>query len=118
MSAFIPSKDPVAGKKIMETVVADKQYELQQGCDGAWVAHPGMVKPIQELFSKTLGGKDHQITSTTNLQADTSSANGYATAPISMRGLIMQSFYCSNGNSDNTTASIITMFYIFKINRP
>ena len=43
MSALIPSKDSTESEAIMKKVVEDKEYELSNGCDGAWVAHPGMV---------------------------------------------------------------------------
>ena len=32
----------------MEKVKADKDLEISHGHDGAWVAHPGMVEPIQQ----------------------------------------------------------------------
>ena len=50
MSAFIPQKDPEVNKKIMDKVIDDKILEIEQGCDGAWVAHPGLIDPIKNLF--------------------------------------------------------------------
>lgn len=67
MSALIPSKDADQNAKVMSKVVADKEYELANGCDGAWVAHPGMVKGIQEVFQKGLNDQPNQIGSKTNL---------------------------------------------------
>ena len=34
--------------------------EIDRGCDGAWVAHPGLVSPIKDLFEERLGG-DNQV---------------------------------------------------------
>lgn len=61
MSAFIPSKDAAENEKIFSKVVIDKEYEIKNGCDGAWVAHPGMVKTIQKVFADKLHNKPHQI---------------------------------------------------------
>ena len=54
MSAFIPTKDKNKNKNILETILKDKELEISRGCDGAWVAHPALVKPIKELFEKKL----------------------------------------------------------------
>jgi len=51
MSAFIPVKaDPVAHARAMAQVQADKLREVQDGCDGTWVAHPGLVAEAQAVF--------------------------------------------------------------------
>lgn len=67
MSALIPSKDAKQTEIIMGKVVNDKEYELANGCDGAWVAHPAMVNPIKEVFERGLAGEPHQISSKMNL---------------------------------------------------
>jgi malate synthase len=69
MSAFIPSKDAQENKRVMDKVVADKRYEIEQGCDGAWVAHPAMVKPIQHVFNQELEGRANQLGDATHLNA-------------------------------------------------
>jgi len=66
MSAFIPGKDAAENKKIMEKVAADKEFEISHGCDGAWVAHPGMVKSIHDVFKTKLNGKPNQIDAQVN----------------------------------------------------
>src|SRR5688500_15949427 len=44
MSAFIPVKnDPAANERAFAQVRADKDREANDGHDGTWVAHPGMV---------------------------------------------------------------------------
>ena len=60
MSAFIPTKDEDENKKILDNIFKDKNLEISRGCDGAWVAHPGLISPIQELFNEKLE-KDNQI---------------------------------------------------------
>lgn len=61
MSAFIPSKDEAANKKAYEQVTNDKTREANDGFDGSWVAHPGMVDTCKEAFTKVLGDKPNQI---------------------------------------------------------
>lgn len=54
MSAFIPTKDPQQNNEIIKTILNDKQLEIDRGCDGAWVAHPGLINPIKDLFADNL----------------------------------------------------------------
>ena len=60
MSAFIPTNNPDKNKIILQKIIKDKELEIERGCDGAWVAHPGLVKPIKDLFENKLG-RDNQI---------------------------------------------------------
>jgi len=47
-------------KKINEKALAgvkkDKERELKQGNDGAWVAHPSLVEPVRNIFEKNFDG--------------------------------------------------------------
>jgi malate synthase len=53
MAAQIPIKnDPAANDAAMEKVRADKLREVTDGCDGTWVAHPGLVPIAKEIFDK------------------------------------------------------------------
>ena len=53
MAAQIPIKnDPAANEAAMEKVRADKLREVTDGCDGTWVAHPGLVPIAKEIFDK------------------------------------------------------------------
>ena len=62
MSAIIPRKDDVnANTRSMQRLADDKQREAAQGFDGAWVAHPGLVKPVHEIFKKAFSS-ENQIT--------------------------------------------------------
>ena len=58
MSAFIPSKDD--NEEIYKKINEDKALELDRGCDGAWVAHPGLISYVQGMFQQHMGGKSHQ----------------------------------------------------------
>ena len=51
MAAQIPIKnDPAANAAAMEKVRADKLREVTDGCDGTWVAHPGLVAVAKAVF--------------------------------------------------------------------
>jgi len=51
MAAQIPIKgDAAANKAALEKVHEDKLREVTDGCDGTWVAHPGLVPVAKEVF--------------------------------------------------------------------
>lgn len=53
MAAQIPIKgDPAANEAALAKVRADKEREAADGCDGTWVAHPGLVGLAREIFDK------------------------------------------------------------------
>src|SRR5688572_11364039 len=57
MAAQIPIKnDPAANEAAMAKVRADKEREATDGCDGTWVAHPGLVPIAKEVFDKHMPG--------------------------------------------------------------
>ncbi|MBK6263534.1 malate synthase A [Marivirga sp. S37H4] len=60
MSAFIPSKDEMANQKAFEKVKKDKTLEAEAGYDGTWVAHPGLIPPVLEVFNPYLEGRSDQ----------------------------------------------------------
>lgn len=61
MAAQIPVKDnPAANEAAFEKVRADKQREAENGHDGTWVAHPGLVPVAMEIFDKHMP-KPNQI---------------------------------------------------------
>ena len=62
MSAFIPTKNKDENEEIFSKINKDKLLEIKRGCDGTWVAHPGLVKPTQELFNEYMG-EDNMINS-------------------------------------------------------
>ena len=53
MAAQIPIKnDPAANHAALEKVRADKVREATDGCDGTWVAHPGLVELAKAVFDQ------------------------------------------------------------------
>ena len=61
MSALIPIKgDPVANEKALAGIRHDKTRDANDGYDGGWVAHPGLVAIAMEEFVKVLGDKPNQ----------------------------------------------------------
>ena len=53
MAAQIPIKnDPAANEAAVAKVRADKEREATDGCDGTWVAHPGLVSIAKEIFDR------------------------------------------------------------------
>lgn len=55
MAAQIPIKnDPEANELALAKVRADKQREAQDGHDGTWVAHPGLVPIAMNIFNECM----------------------------------------------------------------
>ena len=61
MSALIPIKnDPVANEKALAGIRHDKTRDANDGFDGGWVAHPGLVSIAMEEMVKVLGDRPNQ----------------------------------------------------------
>ena len=57
MAAQIPIKnDPAANEEALAKVRADKEREANDGHDGTWVAHPGLVPIAMEAFDAVMKG--------------------------------------------------------------
>ncbi len=55
MAAQIPIKgDPAANDAAIAKVVADKEREANDGFDGTWVAHPGLVAIAKSVFDRVM----------------------------------------------------------------
>ena len=55
MAAQIPIKnDPGANAAAIAKVVADKEREANDGFDGTWVAHPGLVPVAKQVFDRIM----------------------------------------------------------------
>ncbi|MBM3538230.1 MAG: malate synthase A [Alphaproteobacteria bacterium] len=55
MAAQIPIKDdPAANEAALAKVRADKEREANNGHDGTWVAHPGLVPIAKEVFDRIM----------------------------------------------------------------
>src|SRR5256885_6182402 len=53
MAAQIPIKnDPAANEAALAKVREDKLREVTDGCDGTWVAHPGLVSIAKAVFDE------------------------------------------------------------------
>jgi malate synthase len=62
MSALIPIKnDPEKNATAMSGVIGDKSRDANDGYDGGWVAHPGLVEPAMAEFKKVLGDRPNQF---------------------------------------------------------
>ncbi len=61
MSALIPIKnDPLANEKALAGIRHDKKRDTNDGFDGGWVAHPGLVPIAAEELRKVLGERPNQ----------------------------------------------------------
>lgn len=62
MSAYIPIKtNAEENEKALWNVREDKRREANDGHDGTWVAHPGLVQLAREEFDKVLQGQPNQL---------------------------------------------------------
>ncbi|MCM2423877.1 malate synthase A [Streptomyces sp. RKAG293] len=61
MSAHVPGKDADAHQAALAKVRLDKEREAEDGFDGSWVAHPGLVPVCREVFDGVLGTRPHQL---------------------------------------------------------
>lgn len=62
MAAFIPIKNnPELNAIALEKVSKDKRREANQGFDGSWVAHPGLVDICKNIFDEALENRPNQI---------------------------------------------------------
>lgn len=60
MAAYIPRKEEEANRIAYAAVREDKVRESSDGFDGTWIAHPGLVPVVREVFEKVLGDRPHQ----------------------------------------------------------
>ena len=57
MSAFIPIRnDEDANQRALQNVREDKTREAENGHDGTWVAHPGLIPIAVEVFDRIMPG--------------------------------------------------------------
>ncbi|MGW1377474.1 malate synthase A [Streptomyces sp. NPDC002446] len=61
MAAHVPSRDTQANEAALAKVRLDKEREAEDGFDGSWVAHPGLVPVCRDVFDGVLGDRPHQI---------------------------------------------------------
>ena len=57
MAAQIPNRrEPETNELAMAAVKKDKEREVNEGCDGSWVAHPDLVPVAREVFERLMKG--------------------------------------------------------------
>ncbi|GHC80379.1 malate synthase [Streptomyces flavofungini] len=61
MSAQVPDQGRAADEAALATVRLDKEREAEDGFDGSWVAHPGLVPVCREAFDAVLDDRPHQL---------------------------------------------------------
>ncbi|MFE5769908.1 malate synthase A [Streptomyces sp. NPDC056485] len=61
MAAHVPGKDPDVNAAAFAKVRLDKEREAEDGFDGSWVAHPGLVPLCREVFDGVLGDRPNQL---------------------------------------------------------
>src|SRR5690606_11011051 len=72
MAAQIPIKDdPKANEQALTKVRADKEREANDGHDGTWVAHPGLVPIAREVFDRVMQSPNqvHKLRKDVNVTA-------------------------------------------------
>ncbi|MET9606967.1 malate synthase A [Streptomyces sp. NPDC006512] len=60
MAAHVPGRDPGADDAALAKVRLDKEREAEDGFDGSWVAHPGLVPVCRQVFDGVLGDRPDQ----------------------------------------------------------
>jgi len=88
MSAFIPVKnDPAANERAFAQVRADKDREANDGHDGTWVAHPGMVALATEAFDAVMKTPNQIDKQREDVQVSAANLIDFMTRPITEAGL-------------------------------
>jgi malate synthase len=88
MSAFIPVKnDAEANERAFAQVRADKEREANDGHDGTWVAHPGMVSLALEVFDAVMPQPNQIDRKREDVQVSAQDLLDFATGPITEAGL-------------------------------
>ena len=90
MAAQIPIKnDPAANDAAIEKVRQDKLREVTDGCDGTWVAHPGLVPVAKEVFDQHMPQPNQYSRQRpdVNVTREASCSTSSPSAPITEAGL-------------------------------
>jgi malate synthase len=88
MAAQIPIKnDPEANEAALSKVRADKLREAQDGHDGTWVAHPGLVATALEIFDEFMPGPNQLDRLREDVQVRASDLLTVPTGPITEQGV-------------------------------
>ena len=89
MAAQIPIKgDAAANEAAIAKVVADKEREANDGFDGTWVAHPGLVGVAKAVFDRIMPGPNQLDVKREDVCVKASDLLAFAPqAPITEKGL-------------------------------
>ena len=58
MAAQVPIKGDPRSQDTIDKVVADKKREASEGYVGAWVAHPGLVPVVKNVFNESIESRN------------------------------------------------------------
>ena len=89
MAAQIPIKnDPAANDAAIAKVRADKLREVTDGCDGTWVAHPGLVAVAKAVFDEHMPGPNQYSRQRPDVTIDAASLLDFRpSSPITESGV-------------------------------
>jgi malate synthase len=88
MSAYIPVKgDVAANEKAFAQVRADKEREANDGHDGTWVAHPGLVPVAMDIFKTLMPGPNQIARKREDVQVAVADLLAVPEGPITEAGL-------------------------------
>lgn len=88
MAAQIPIKnDPSANEEAINKVQADKLREVQEGHDGTWVAHPGLVQTAMDIFNEYMPTKNQVFNLRTDLKINKADLLAVPEGTITEEGL-------------------------------
>ncbi|WP_163102669.1 malate synthase A [Peribacillus alkalitolerans] len=90
MAAQIPVKnDQQANEEAFAKVAADKEREANDGHDGTWVAHPGMVKTAKDVFDRLMTTPNQIYRKKEDVQVSREDLIEVPTGSITEKGLRM-----------------------------
>jgi malate synthase len=88
MSAFIPVRnDPAANERAFAQVRVDKEREANDGHDGTWVAHPGLVSVAQEVFDAVMKTPNQIARRRDDVHVTAADLLDFVSGPITEQGL-------------------------------
>ncbi|HLR79310.1 MAG TPA: malate synthase A [Bacillota bacterium] len=88
MAAQIPVRnDEAANEEAFRKVRADKEREVNDGFDGTWVAHPGMVQLVKDVFDEGMPTPNQISNKREDVSVDAEDLLEIPTGPITEQGL-------------------------------
>lgn len=88
MAAQIPVRnDEAANEEAFRKVRQDKEREVRDGFDGTWVAHPGMVQLVKDVFNENMPTPNQISNKREDVSVTTQDLLEIPTGPITEQGL-------------------------------